>query len=685
MPALPQNLTGEPMKRFLLWSILLILLLAAAGAFVLTRVDTGFVATTISDAVNKATGAPVTFTDPPRLSLYPLGVDFGRLAWKREQADKSLAVSAAGGHARVALSPLFSGNIVVEEITLTGPALDIVLHAPAAGTPHEEKEAVPSAQAPAAADADVPSDVLPLELRQVRVEQARINFTDAVGNRLGIDGLHLDLKNVRRHADMTVDTGFSYSLSQGGQDISGSFALKATVRYQAPNLTVRDLQLGLTPKSGPLPEGLGPLALQGEAALNFATRKLRLQNVALACASSRAELSGEADLGSRSFAGALSLVTAPRALAALWGVRLPQQGEDRLEVSTGLECSPSRVALHQLKAARGKTHLEGSLDLSLRPDTAIRGNLRLNDIVIEHYLPEEASPTTAAAPASPSDGKGTERVTSSTTTDFPTLDVSLAVDSLRYKKMGVQGLALRLQGEKGRYRLRDLRCRLACGGAVAGTGSADLPQKRYALSLKADDVDIGGLTQMLGKGRPADGKAWLTADLSAAGESSENLMASLDGKGALEVRDLHLQALSALPRDIPGVSGAIPKQITRVQVPFVVRQGEVNAKPIVASSDALNANGQATASLPRKRLHATADVRTLGLTIPVIIDGPFDDLSYTVDPRFLARMATSLPGALLEGGTQAGKTAGETAKGAGSVIDKTVRGASGLMRGILGR
>ena len=59
MPALPQSLAGEPMKRFLLWSILLILLLAAAGAFVLTRVDTGFVATTISDAVNKATGAPV--------------------------------------------------------------------------------------------------------------------------------------------------------------------------------------------------------------------------------------------------------------------------------------------------------------------------------------------------------------------------------------------------------------------------------------------------------------------------------------------------------------------------------------------------------------------------------------------------------------------------------------------------
>ena len=677
------------MKRLLLWFVLIVLLLAGAGTFVLTRLDTGFVATTISDAANKATGAPVTFTDQPRLSLFPLGVDFGRLAWKREGPDRSLTVSAAGGHARVALSPLFSGRIVVEEIVLTEPDLSVALRGPAAGTPPAAADAIPSAPAaPAAADANVPSDELPLELGLVRVEKARVSLTDAAGGRFVISDLHLTLQNVRRHADVALDTGFSYALSQGGKDISGSLALKASVRYYAPNLTIRGLQLGLNPQTGPLPAALGPLSLQGEAALNFSTRKLRLQNVALACASSHAELSGEADLASLSFAGALSLVTAPRAVAALWGIRLPQQGEDRLELSTGLECAPDRVALHQLKAARDKTRLDGSLTFLLRPEPDIRGSLHLGDVVVEQYLPEKSAPAAASTPAAPAApaGKRTERVAQApATTAFPTLDVSLAVDSLRYKGMGAQGLNLRLQGEKGRYRLQDLRCRLAGGGDIAGKGFADLPQKRYDLTLKADGVDIGGLTHMLGKGRPAEGKAWLTADVSAAGEGSEKLLASLDGKGALEVRDLHLQALSALPRDIPGVNGAIPNRIARVQIPFVIRQGEVTSKPIVASADTLNANGQATASLPRKRLHATADVRTLGLTIPVIIDGPFDDLSYTVDPRFLARMATGLPGALLEGGTQAGKAAGETAKGAGNALDKTVRGAGGLVRGILGR
>lgn len=679
------------MKRLLLGLVLVLLLLAAAGAFLLTRLDTGFVAATISDAVKTATGAPVSFADPPRLSLFPLGVDFGRLGWKQEQADRILEVGAAGGHARVALSPLLSGRIVVEDVVLTEPALAITLRAPAAGTPPAAAGETPDDRPPAGAETGVPSDVLPLELNQVRVEKGRISLTDAAGNRLALDNLHLNVQNVRRHADMAADIGFSYTLAQGEKNLSGSFDLKAVVRYYAPNLTIRNLQLGLTPQTGPLPAGLGPLALQGEAALNFSTRKLRLQNVALSCAASHAELSGEADLASLNFAGALSLTTAPRTLAALWGIRLPQQGNERLELSTGLECAPDRLALRQLKATLDKTRLEGSLTMALRPEPDIRGTLHFGDVVLDRHLPEKpasaANEPPAAAPGKQTATHPTERVASAPAPIpvLPSLDLNLSADSLRYRNMGVRELALRLQGEKGRYRLQDFRCRLLSGGDIAGKGSADLPQKRYGLNLKADNVDIGGLTHMLGKGRPAEGKASLTADMSTAGETSEKLLASLDGKGALDVNDLHLQALSALLRDIPGVNGAIPNRINRVQVPFVIRQGEATAKPIVASADGLNANGQATASLPRRHLHATADVHTLGLTIPVIVNGPFDNLSYTVDPRFLERMAAGLPGALLNGGAQAGKTAGDAARGAGSAIDKTVRGAGGLVRGILGR
>lgn len=681
------------MKRLLLWSALVILLLAAAGGFILSRLDTGLVSRLVSDAVSTATGAPLHFAESPRLSLFPLGVEFGALSWERKSAESSLNVSAKGGQARVALAPLFSGNIVVEEVVLRGPSLDMTLHA-APAVPAAPAEAPAAGEATASVSSDAgaaaPSDVLPLELGRVEVVDARIRFADAAGNRADIDGLRLTLTNVRRHADMTLETGFRYAVRQGDREASGSFDLRGTFRYYAPNLTIQGLQARLAPQTGPVPAGLGPLTLQADGALNFAERTLTSPGMSLTCATSRLELAGKTDLAALSFAGTLSLVTAPRATAALWGITLPAQGEDRLELSGGLECSPRHLALRELRGKLDATRLDGALRLDAGQTPALTGALHVNEIRVDKYLP--AKPAGAAkAPAAKTDGArpaeqhGDKAAAPALPAVWPTVDLSLAVDTLRYGEMGVQDLALTLRGEKGMYRLSDFRCALASGGRVRASGSADLPRSRHALKLTAEAVDIGGLTHMLGKGRPAEGSANLTADVSAGGMKASAVMASLNGKGALQVANLRIQALSALLKDVPGLAEAVPERIDRVQMPFVIKNGEVTSRPFTATSPKLNAGGQATASLPRKHLQATADVRLLGMTVPVIVQGPFDNLSYSIDPRFLARMATGLPDALLEGGESVGKSAGETAKGAGNALGNTVRGAGGLVKGLLGR
>ncbi|HJA79801.1 MAG TPA: AsmA family protein [Candidatus Desulfovibrio intestinavium] len=687
------------MKRLLLWSALVILLLGAAGAFILSRVDTDLVTSLVSDAVESATGAPLEFAEAPRLSFVPLGVRFGALSWKREDAAHSLAVSASGGRARLALAPLLSGDIVIEEVELNAPALDMVQHAaPTADTPAaapavaERDTASVSSDAAAAA----PPDDLPLELGRVQVKDARIRFTDAAGNRAEIGPLQLTLTNVRRHADMTLETGFDYALHQGGKDITGSFALKGIFHYYAPNLTIKGLQAQLAPRSGPIPAGLGAIALQADSAVNLADGKLKLSGLALSCATSRLELAGEASLRELTFAGTLSLITAPRATAALWGLTLPAQGEDRLELSTGLEYSPEGLALRQLKISQDKTHLEGTLSLNPQ-QPALRGELRVNELRVDQYLPQPSGKADSKAPvetnaasdktnAAPAAAKADQKAAAPAQPKvWPLLDMALAVGSLRYGEMGVKDLSLSLQGDKGNYQLRDFRCALLSGGRLQAHGSTRLPDSRHALNLTAQGVDLGGLTQMLGKGRPVEGTADATADVTARGMTAEAVQASLNGKGTLQAGNIRIQALSAVLRDVPGLGEAVPERIDRVQVPFVIKNGEVTSRPFAATSAKLNAKGQAAASLPRKHLHATADVNTLGMTVPVIVQGPFSNLSYSVDPRFLARMAAGLPDALLEGGESAGKSAGEAAKGAGNALGNTVRGAGGLVKGLLGR
>ena len=199
---------------------------------------------------------------------------------------------------------------------------------------------------------------------------------------------------------------------------------------------------------------------------------------------------------------------------------------------------------------------------------------------------------------------------------------------------------------------------------------------------------MGGLLEALGKGRPVDGVAALDADLSMRGADAKAMLAGLNGRGVLEVRNMHLEAMSALPQNVPGLTGkkgAVPDRFDLVRVPFTARNGEVTAQPITVSSAGLNASGRALASLPREYLDATADIKTLGMTIPVVAKGPFSNISYGVDPKFALDMARKLPGALLDGGKAAGGATRNGAEGAGGVMKKGLEGAGGLMRGLFGK
>ena len=66
-------------------------------------------------------------------------------------------------------------------------------------------------------------------------------------------------------------------------------------------------------------------------------------------------------------------------------------------------------------------------------------------------------------------------------------------------------------------------------------------------------------------------------------------------------------------------------------------------------------------------------------------EGPFDNLSFSLDSRFALDAVKGLGSNLLEGGRKAGGAAGDTAREAGSGIGGAVRDAGGAIRGLLGR
>ena len=134
------------MKRMFIWILGSIAVLAVAAVILISRVDTDFVVRQIADATAKATGQPLKFDTPPGISFFPPGVNFGQAHWGNADDAQGVAIAVKSGMAQLELSPLLTGNVVVREIRLDSPVVEI----------RESKSPAPAQPAPEQPKADTP-------------------------------------------------------------------------------------------------------------------------------------------------------------------------------------------------------------------------------------------------------------------------------------------------------------------------------------------------------------------------------------------------------------------------------------------------------------------------------------------------------------------------------------------------
>lgn len=268
---------------------------------------------------------------------------------------------------------------------------------------------------------------------------------------------------------------------------------------------------------------------------------------------------------------------------------------------------------------------------------------------------------------------------------LPQLDISIALAAVRHDGLVLRDISGTLAGKGGAYTLDMPSATLGSGGSLAVRASTNVGTKHHALRATARGVNVGGLLAALGKGRMADGTARAELDVTANGHDARALLNSLNGKGEVAVQGLTAQALQQLPA-IPGIAPiVVPARIDSVHAPFTVRNGEVVAQPIEVASATLSAAGRAQASLPRQYLHLVANVTTHGVTVPLIVQGPFNNIQVGLDPKFALELTKQGAGALLDGGQGAAGLVRDGAQGAGSPAKKALEGAGGLVRGLFKR
>lgn len=678
------------MKKARLWILALLFIAGLGGYLFVSRLEGDFMVRRIAEVTQSATGAPLELDAPPMLSAFPPAISFGPARWQGQLAGCDASLSLQGGMAMLELMPLLFGDIVLKQISLDQPKVHIILATPpqevgnkATAAPSAKVQPDSSKLTPAR---KAPDDALPLELGRLTVRKGELSLESRDQN-IRFSGFNLSLENLRRReetsieGDLVLEIKGSSGKAESAPPLEGNLAFKGTLRYYAPNLTFRQTSLAFTQLKGPIPRELSPLQLTGEGALDLATLNLKLAQARFSTPQARLSLHGQGTFAPPAFTGEVQLIGSARKLAALAGISPAKDAADELHIKSPLELSKDTLRLGNLTGEAAGTSLGGELALSFPTGQdaplAIRGALRLGSLALdaqgpaEKALPEKNKPAPAvdkAARATPEDAEAAGAL--------PIIDLRLAIAALRRGAFGLRDLSARIHGRQGRYAISGFSARFSGGGTLKGDLALDMSRKTYSLEGNATGVDLGSLCAATGKAGLASGSASLGLRLKAAGADQSALVASLDGEGELEARDLSFPALrdADFLRDLLAlVQLRLPERFDSANAPFTVRQGEITAAPVTLTGTGLAARGEARISLAREFLQGSATVSALGLNIPLLFQGPFSNVSVSVDPKFalqLGRKLGQLPGAAeAAGGAAKDKTGAIIREGLGAAGD----------------
>jgi AsmA protein len=251
--------------------------------------------------------------------------------------------------------------------------------------------------------------------------------------------------------------------------------------------------------------------------------------------------------------------------------------------------------------------------------------------------------------------------------------------------------------DNGRLDLQRLAGR-AWGGRFEASGSADAGSGQLGLRLRADEVDLRALlTETLGYDG-LRGRGRIDADLRSRGATVAPLRAALSGRVALALRPAAIRGIdlaqtlaawrtaSKASSDTVAADAGRQTAFSQLDASFDVRDGVARSTDLDGRSEFLRVAGEGSIDLAQGRMDYSLRARVVntasgragpemvflnGVTVPVELSGPFDDVQWQVRwPAVTAAVAAlSVPNAVVG-------TVGGVARGATGVL----RGAAGVAR-----
>jgi AsmA protein len=610
--------------------------------------------------VKNATGRDLKISGPVHLSVLPhLAIDAAQVSFSNAAGAQNKDMMTLGSlQVEVELFPLLNKTVVVDRFVLKDPV--IALEVDKQGKPNWDfstgkpagtaaAAAAPGAQPAAGGGADL-SALGGLHLGDVRLENGTISYLD------------------QRTGQRTVIEKINSSVAL--PDINAAFKVDGSALY---NKVVLKLKLNVDKANDFVTrQGSGVEASVSSEVMNFDFKGKGA--VALP-----ATASGTIDLK----------VPSLRKLAEWASSPLPPgEGFGPFAIAGTLEMTGNEIKFNNAQLSMDAIKGKGALALNTsgaKPD--ITGSLELDALNVNPYLPPEksgASPAgTPAAGAKPaSGGAWSDEPIDVSALKTANVDFQLSASAIQFRKIKIDKSSLTLRLKDGKL-TTDLTQLATYGGGGKATIILDGSGAEPALNLTAnmsgvdvdkvlvDAIDLDRLT----------GKGSLEVSLTGKGKSQRQLIGSLAGKGNFNIANGELKGLDLIKMlnmaatkvtDLASLGGGgNTTPFSHLTGTWTMTNGMMHNNDLVMESPGLKAAGAGTVDLPTKNVDYKVTPQVVGLSVPVLIKGPWDNLSYVPD---LAGIVQGLPGAVVGGAANVVKGG---VGGVGDVVKGVVPGLGG--------
>lgn len=648
------------MKKLLIAVAVVLVLLIGAVVALPSLVPADKIKDEVVAQVKAATGRDLTIAGKVSVSAFPsLGVEVSNVALSNPAGFSTKDLVRLGAlDVKLKLMPLLSGKVEVDSFVLVDPVITLevdrkgkanwVFDTPAAKTAAKAETAKETAPSSSSGGSAGLGDIV---LGDVRIQNGKLSYIDGpAGTREDVDGINL-----------------AVSL----KSLDDPLSVKGALTWRAKAI---DLGLNVA-KPRALMDGKSSSA---DIMVNAETVKL----------SFKGDASGGAVPGAK---GALELSVPSIRNLVQWttGKPLAMEGSGLGPFSlTGqLAAQGAKVALTSANIGLDAIKAKGDFNVDAggaRP--SLKGKLDVEALDLNPYLPPEKAAgqgggTSAPAPA----GKAAKSDWSDDAIDASGLkaadvDFALSLGSLTVKKIKVGKSALRVVLNNGRMTadLTELALYKGAGkGRVVLDGSQPGIGLDAAFNLKGLEAepfltDAADFTRLEGTGN-------FDITVAGRGRTERQLVSSLGGKGAVSFLNGAIKGinLAEMVRNVgsafTGGGTAQKTDFAELGGTFTITNGIVNNQDLALKSPLLRVEGKGTVELPPRTVHYRVEPKAVaslegqggksdvgGIQVPVIIEGPWDNLSYRPDLE-----------AMLKG--QAGKA-----------INDAIGGKAGGLGGLLG-